>query len=141
MKNREQVYQALFDLASGAAKFLKTSRKLIPVDNVQASDMPTLCQAQMGETVVKKRGIPAKYTMHVDLWVYAMGNDSTEPSSILNPLVSAIEDVLDPLPGNEEQTLGLSNVSHCFINGKVEMFENVLNNTIVAIIPVEILAT
>jgi hypothetical protein len=146
--NREQVYAALYNIVSQATEFNLTSRRLIPADNISSAQMPALCQVQMGEKVYQKfKETAPVYTMDVDLWIYVLGTDNGDgikapvPSSILNPLIDSVETALAPNAATGVQNLGLTNVQHCYVSGRVEIFEGVHNNTTIAIVPVVILAT
>jgi hypothetical protein len=137
--SRETIYQALFTLASGAANFVTTSRRWKHWGDVDAASQPALFQNQKGEHVVAKNGLPAQRKLLVDLCLYASNGDpNLAGSSFLNPLLDAVEAALAPDPATERQTLG-GLVSHAFINGAVEIFEGVIGDQAVAIVPVEIL--
>jgi hypothetical protein len=53
-------------------------------------------------------------------------------------MVQNIRTALYPAPGDVYQTLN-GIVSHCWISGKIEIIEGVLNNQGIAIIPVDML--
>ena len=77
---------------------------------------------------------------HLAVFVYAKAPDeATQPATVLNPLLDAIEAA--PAPGGEGtvQTLG-GLAEHAWIAGKIETDEGVLGGQTVAIVPVEILA-
>ena len=137
--SREIIYQALFSLASTSAAFVTTSRRWKHWGDVDAASQPALFQNQKGEHVTAKNGLPAQRKLLVDICLYANNGDPNQPSSsLLNPLLDALESALAPDPVTERQTLdGL--VSHAFINGAIEIFEGVLGAQAVAIVPVEIL--
>lgn len=86
-------------------------------------------------------GLPAKTTMHVEVWLYAkVGTDpSAVPGVVLNGLVDAVEAALQPTPATaNRQTLG-GLVSHCWIEGRIEMDPGDLDGQAKAIIPLRIL--
>jgi hypothetical protein len=137
--NRELVYQGLFATVSGAAGFVTASRRLRHWSDVTAAEQPALFQVQKSESVRREAGLPARWTLAVDLFVYARApDDQAAPAAVLNPLLDAIEAALAPDPATNLQTLG-GLVAHCWIAGKVETDEGVLGGQAVAIVPVEIL--
>ncbi len=139
--NREQIYGALFAQAASAAGFVTASRRLRHWSDVGPAEQPALFQAQKSETAKRTRGLPPRWTLEVELYVYAQAPDElTPPASVLNPLLDAIEAALAPSGGDSAtntQTLG-GLVSHCWIAGKVQTDEGVLGGQAVAIIPIEI---
>lgn len=141
--NRETIYKALFTKLEAIAGFKTISRRLLHWSEVTASEQPALFQVQTGETLTVSRGVPPKYQMAVELFLYANTGDAghDDPSTILNPLIDAIETALEPDPTTGYQTLGLSNVSHCWIEGRIETSEGALGGQGVVIIPISIIAT
>lgn len=139
--NREAIYSALFNIVKTSANFKTASRKIRLKGDLPEGEMPALYQLQVSEKKEQVQRMPAKYFMTVDLWIYASVDDGdTAPSSTLNPLIDAIETALAPDALTGIQNLGLNNVSHCWTES-VEIFENIFGNVIMAIMPVNILAT
>lgn len=139
---REAIYSALFNKVSGAAGFITASRRLQMWTELSANQQPALFQAQKGETVNQQKGKPPKYTLSVEIYIYAKSDDpNVPPSSILNPLIDAVEASITPDPVTGVQNLGVGGVSHCWIEGKIETDEGVLGDQAIAIIPVSILTT
>ena len=141
---REQIYSALFSLIQTAcqgAGVVTVSRKLMHWTDISAQQQPAVFQIQKDEEPEQKWKVPTKWKLNVDLYVYVntSANPNTAPSSLLNPIIDAIEAVLLPNEPNGPQTLG-GLVSHAWISGKIETSEGVLGPQEVAIIPVEILA-
>lgn len=138
--SREAIHAALFRLVSGAANFVTVSRRLRHWGDVAAAEQPALFQIQKSETAKQRRGLPPLWTLSVDLFLYAHAPDELiPPSTVLNPLLDAVEAALAPDPIDLVQTLG-GLVSHCWIDGKIETDEGVLGGQAVAIVPVAILA-
>jgi hypothetical protein len=141
---REDIYAALFAIvqtAATAAGAKTCSRKLRHWDDVKASEQPAIFQVQRTESSNQKLKVPAIWTLNIDLYVYVNTSDDPRaaPSTLLNPIIDALEAVMPP---DEEkaggpQTLG-GLVSHCWIAGTIETSEGVLGDQEVAIIPVEI---
>jgi hypothetical protein len=140
--NREPIYAALFALLANAAGFATASRRLRHWSDVAAAEQPALFLAQKSETAEQARGLPTKWTCDVDAYVYCQAPDErTAPTTILNPLLDAIEAALAPLAGNDvaanAQTLG-GLAYHAWINGKIETDEGALGGQSVAIVPIRI---
>jgi hypothetical protein len=139
--NRETIYGALFAKLQGAASFKTASRRLRHWGDLQPGEQPALFQAQKDETAHRARGLPPKWTLNLDIYVYAQApDDTTAPSTVLNPLLDSIEAALAPAGADLAtgvQTLG-GLVSHCWISGKITTDEGVLGGQAVAIVPIEI---
>lgn len=144
---REPIYAAIFAFWSnltvgGSPAFKLATRKLKTWEDVEAEDQPALLQLQHRETVTKPRGLPAKWTFSIDLYLYvhtgAITDTNIVPSQLLNPLMDAVEAalVIDD-KSNDACTLG-GLVSHCFIDGAVEIFEGNLGDQAVMIIPLTV---
>jgi hypothetical protein len=139
---REPIYAALFAAAAEAADFVTTSRRLRHWSDVAAMEQPALFMAQKSETAEQQRGLPTKWSCDVDFYLYCHAPDeTTSPTTVLNPLLDAVEAALAPLAGADlaanAQTLdGL--VYRAFINGKIETDEGTLGGQSVAIVPIRI---
>ena len=147
MTSRETIYASVFAFWSnltvgGSPAFKLATRKLKMWEDVEPEDQPALLQLQRRETVERPRGMPAKWTLSLDLYFYVHTGASNDtdivPSQLFNPLMDAIEAamVVDDV-GNNAVTLG-GIVSHCFIDGAVEIFEGNLGDQLVAIIPITV---
>lgn len=139
--NREPIYAALFAKLSNATAFQTTGRRLRHWADVTSGEQPALFQSQKDETAKRTRGQPPVWTLTVDVYVYQQApDDKTSTSTVLNPLLDAIEAALAPTGADlmtNTQTLG-NLVSHCWIAGKIVTDEGVLGGQAVAIIPIEI---
>lgn len=134
---REAIYSALFGLVSGCAPFAVTSRVL--KDWADTPAQPALYQMQSGEVAHEGfPGLPLRWTLSVRLFIYAQGDGGTGgvPSQALNPLLDAVEQALAPAVG--KQTLG-GLVESAWIDGQVNVYEGVLGQQAVAIVPVSVL--
>jgi hypothetical protein len=139
--NREAIHLALFALL-GEIEGIKTlSRRLQHWSDVPGLEQPALFQSQRGQTAHQHAGVPPKWTLEVDLFLYVnSGNDpKAVPAIVANGLLDAIEAALAPVEFGGKQTLG-GLVEHCWISGRIETDEGVLGPQAVAIIPIEILA-
>lgn len=142
---RETIYAALFALVSQSAGYVTASRYLLHWNDVPAESRPAIFQREVSEAVVRTRGVPSQITLNVELYIYVQTNaqlvSGVVPSSLMNPLLDALDTALAPTGGdlqNQTQTLG-GLVSHCWINGTTEIFEGFLADQAVAIVPISIL--
>ena len=135
--SRETVYAALFAKLQSVAGLTTVSRRLQNVQDVQPENFPAAFQLQ-GEQQNKYTGnTPTIYTWKCDWLLYAYSADPTvAPSTALNVLIDAAVAVLAPVFG--KQTLG-GLVEYCAIDGSIQVFEGVLDNRAVAVIPIAIL--
>ena len=139
--NREPIYAALLATLSGAAPFVTGSRRLRHWSDVGPAEQPALFVVRKSETAQRRNGLPPKWTLAVDVFVYVRApDDVSAATTILNPLLDAIEAVLAPADPAATQTLG-GLVEHAWIAGKIETDEGVLGGQAVAIIPVEVLVS
>ncbi len=139
---REPIYVALFTkLQAIGAGFATYSRHLRHWTDVQATEQPSLFQVQVGELAQPQPlGLPTKWTLSVDLYVYVKGDGKTAMGATINPLLDAITTAIAPDNPSGKQTLG-GLVEHCWIEGALETDEGVLGDQSVVIIPIRILAT
>ncbi|MFK7088682.1 hypothetical protein AAFM71_07680 [Chromobacterium violaceum] len=142
--NREAIYSALFERLKAIPGLRTTSRRLRHWSDVDASQQPAMFQAQVRESPIPgdpSRGLPTKWTLSADVYVYARTDGDQAPGTVLNPLLDAIEAALQPdNPVLRAQTLG-GMVEHCWIDGDIETDEGALGDQAVAIVPIRILAT
>ena len=137
--NREAIYGVLFATVAGAASFVTASRRLRHWSDVAAAEQPALFMVQKSETALRRKGLPPRWTLAVDLFVYVHApDDASPPAAALNPLIDAIEAALAPANPTLTQSLG-GLVDSAWIAGKIETDEGVLGGQAVAIVPLEIL--
>ena len=136
--NREPIYAALFGLVSGVPGIVTASRRLKHWNDVPAVDQPALFQIQKGETGEQAQGLPMKWTLAAEIYLYVNSGDDPAgiPATELNNLLDLIELALAP-NFRGVQTLG-GLVSHCWISGRIETDEGSLGSQAVAIIPISI---
>lgn len=145
---REPIYAAAFAFfsgltAGGAPLFNMATRKTKTWEEVAPEDQPALLMRQRAEQADKRKGFPTKWRLEFDLFLYvhtgAQNDPEVVPAQVLNPLLDAIEASLavDDV-ANDACTLG-GRVSHCAINGTVEIYQGNLGDEAVAIVPIEIL--
>lgn len=154
---REDIYAALFakistllqDPITNPTGPIKTaSRRLKTISAVPSEMQPAIFQVQAreGPTDVK-RGLPTKWNLKPELWVFVWCSDLDSPSTpLLNPIIDAIEGVFKPdNPTVQDCTLG-GKVSHCRIQSRdIEIFEGVTTGSTgyqaIAIIPIDIMVS
>jgi hypothetical protein len=147
---REQVYAALFSFVQAAltgspTQAVTVSRSAKHFEDVPTDMMPAVYQLQRGEQVQRKRGLNEKVTLRAELLIYTAGTQdgATPASTAINNIIDTIDNALavGTMPANN-QTLGLPGVvEHAWIEGNIEIFEAILLNISVAIVPIHILCT
>lgn len=138
--NREAIYSALFaKISSLTVTFNTISRRLRAIDAVEASEMPAIFQVQQDENFQSRPNLPTVKVLNVDWWLYVAETDPSQPPSTrLNNALDVIDGVLgQDGAGWELETLG-GLVYNAKINGVVEIFEGVLGDKAMAIVPIRI---
>jgi hypothetical protein len=140
--DREAIYAALWALASAAANFATTSRRVRHWADVTPAEQPCLIMEELRETgEIKALGAPTVWKLSADLGIYVHSSDPyVSPSTKLNPLIDAVEAALAPSPVTGILNLGMPGVvQHAYIAGEIQKTPGVDGDQAVAIIPVEIL--
>jgi hypothetical protein len=145
---REQIYSALFTtlqaaLQAPAGPFNTVSRRWQDPAQVSPADRPSLYQVQKDEMIsTGVNGLPIRAKLGVDLVLYSTGDSepNSVPSTQLNALLDAVETAIRNATPGLAQSLG-GRVSHCRIEGKIEIVENVQGSMALAVVPVEILTS
>ncbi len=142
MTNFEPIYAALFAKLASIPGIKTTSRKMAHWADVPAKQQPALYMIQSGETNENPaRGLPPKWRLKAEFYLYVNPGEgkSIIPSQVMNPLLGAIRDALafDNVVANTCTLGGLA--SHCWISGEIEVYDGVLGDQAVAVIPVDIL--
>jgi len=147
---RETIYAALFarvaTLKVGGVPLFKTvERRVRHWTEVDASAQPYLGATQDTETKTQVKRMPSRWVFRVCLYIYvhtgAADDTSVVPSTLLNPVLDAVEEALRPTEVDDNQDLvntlgGL--VADCKIIGTIETSEGMLGNQEYALVPVEI---
>lgn len=145
---REQIYSALFATLQGAllapaGPFKTVSRRWQDLSQISPADRPSLYQVQKDELIgTGLNGLPIHAKLALDLVLYTSGDSepNSVPSTELNTLLDAVETAIRSATPGLAQSLG-GRVSHCRIDGKIEIVENVQGSMALAVVPVEILTT
>lgn len=142
---REPIYAALWNLFLNhpnlVGQFVTQSRYLRHFDDVAPEEMPALFIIQSGESWVKKgQGISAMRTLqsHLVMYDYTAQPNSVMPSTLVNPLLDTIDEVIErpDNPANTQTLGGL--VQHVYIEGQVEIYEALLQNKSIVVVPLTI---
>lgn len=145
--DRERIWLKFFERIQTISGIATFSRKLKGWDEFDPAEYPAICLAQGNETpTVDNRGLPPKWTLEGELYLYTFSEDDNLPPVIQrNNILKRIEEVLEPsaseiTPAGAFQSLG-GLVSHCRISGTIQTDEGNLGDHALAIIPVQIVTT
>jgi len=140
---REDVYAALWDVASQAADFITAERRLRHWSDVSPAEQPALFMSQTKQTaqISQQTNLPVTWMLHAEFFIYVHPTEPyLAPAMVLNPLVdSVVEALCYDLSGSAQQLGMPERVRWVRINGEIATAEGVLGNQEFAIIPVEIL--
>jgi len=146
--NRTQIYCSLVQQLSnlrGAPYSLDIPTIELGLDNAENAVQPAIYIAPMKEKSSNVRGLPNKWTLLVEVYVYVKQSGSKTGVENILPLLDAIDTVTSPQvnnrgPGSFANDLGLPNiVTHCAIAGEIEIFGGYLGGQTIARVPFEIL--
>jgi hypothetical protein len=134
------LYALLSGLATGGSPALvSASRRLIDIQEADPATMPAGFQLQDDIPIKKEVQLPPVYKLQAHWILYVYEGDETAPvSPLLNAGIKAMLGALVPPGGEEANTLG-GLVTDCFAEGTIKVFEGLLGNKAVAIIPISIL--
>jgi hypothetical protein len=105
---------------------------------MQPENLPAAFQLQGDQGMQFKGSTPTVNTWKADWLLYAHTSDlSIAPSTVLNGMVEAATAALAPSPAIGRQTLG-GLVEYCAIDGNIQIFEGVLGDRAIAIVPISI---
>lgn len=137
--NREPIYAALLATLAASASFMTVSRRFLVFSEVDNPSTPALMLLQKDEMAQTVPGLNTVWTIQCEAVIYvSVESDPLQaPSSVLNPLLDAVEKALAPSPVTNKQTLGAL-VQHCCIAGAIRIDEAINGDRMVAIIPIEI---
>lgn len=140
MNSREAIWSALADKLVSVAGIETFSRRWKPYSDTNAQEMPALFQVQSGEKAEIRAGSLTKWTLTGELWLYvSTTGDKTGsvPSTIYNPIVDAIVNILIPADLSAQTLYGL--VGRCLIEGNIKYYDGVLEEVALVSIPITIL--
>ena len=135
---RESIMQALFALLTASGPYQTTGRRLQLWTQIAAQ--PALFLRHSAEDYpARPTRIPPKTTIECEAWIYSKtGDPELAPDIAQNALLDGVELALAPPPGEEAQTLG-GLVTHCWVEGRVEIHPGDLDNQAIAVVPIKML--
>jgi len=154
---RKQISDALFALVSGVTwtppgasapiGFETKGRKVIIWSNVPPAAQPACFLEKVDENVVQDQAFGAsKYLLNYRLWLYlradASQDESVTTEDVYDPMLDAIDTAIQRSarpPFQVPQTLA-NKVAHTWINGTTLIDPGVLDQQIVCVVPVTVLA-
>jgi hypothetical protein len=137
--SRESVYAALFALLQSVPGLTTVSRRLQNVQDVQPENFPAAFQLQGMQQSKYTGNTPSIFTWKAEWLLYVHDSDPTSAPSIqLNNLIDAATALLTPGPAQPRQDLG-GLVQYAAIDGDIQVFEGVLGDRAVAVVPITIL--
>lgn len=137
--SRESIFSALFAQLQTIPGLQTVSRRLQNVQDMAPESMPAAFQIQGAQEMKFKGDVPAVGDWSASWILYASATDTTQaPSTQLNALVDAALAVLVPKPYADRQTLG-GLVEYAAVDGKIDIFEGVLGDRAVAVIPIRLI--
>ena len=134
---REAVFAALFAKLAGITALKTSSRTLKSIQDMNLEELPAAFQTQGKQVLLFKGSTPTLNDWTASWIFYASSNDAVCASTVLNDLVDAACSILSPPTGNNRQTLG-GIVEYATIVGDIEIFEGLLGDKAIAIIPIKI---
>ena len=134
----EAVFAALYAKLDGIANFATIDRRLMNVQDLQPEQFPAAFQVQGKQTWKFTPNSPPVLTLRATWVLYTFQSDKTaSPSTPLNLLLDAARAAMQPPGGQIKQTLG-GLVEFAAIQGDVDIFEGVLGERAVALLPIAI---
>lgn len=144
--SREQIWSTLFQMWSVpclANGLVTASRSVVHYINVDHALMPAAYQFQKGESWKRVRGLPPAIVLKGEILLYAdspIPNPQVPQSTILNTMLDIIQSTLgDASPDNNQTLQNTPGIQHVWIEDNVQIYEGVLVNTSIVIIPIHIL--
>lgn len=136
---REQVFGALFDVLKTVPGLVTASRRLKNVQDMQPEELPAAFQLQGKQELVYKGSVPTVADMTATWALYGYSSDpDVAPSTVLNNLIDAACAALAPPAYTDKQTLG-GLVEYAAIDGDIEIYEGILADKAVALLPIRLL--
>lgn len=135
MISTETVFAALYAKLAGVANFITAGRRLVNVQDLNPEQFPAAFQLEGKQTFKYSPNSPPVLTLRASWVLYTYQTDPTAAQSTpLNLLLDAVRTALAPTPGLIKNTLG-GLVEYVAIDGDIEIFEGVLGERAVAIVP------
>ena len=136
---REQVYGALFALLQGLPGLKLSSRRIKNIQDLPPESFPAAYQLQEKQSPKYTGTTPTRTVLRANWLLYVQNSDDTVAlTPALNNLVDAACAALAPIGVTQKNTLG-GLVEYASISGDIEVFEGVLGDRAIAIVPIEII--
>jgi hypothetical protein len=138
MSTREAYIDALYQTLITSSTFHTTGRRLVLWNLV--NEQPALFLRHVGDdNPPRPTRIPPRTVIDCEPWIYAKAPDPDSiPETVLNNLLDDIDRALQPAPASEAQTLG-GLVTHCWIEGRIEIHPGDLDGQGIAVVPIKML--
>lgn len=139
--SRETVFAALFQVLQNAYPWQTCSRTVKNIQDVQPESFPAAFQIQGTQAQHFKGAVPTVGDWNAQWILYAYSDDPDVASSTqLNAMVDAAIAALAPPEYGPDQKFSLGGLCEfCAVEGNVEIFEGVLGQRAIAIVPIRIL--
>ncbi len=138
---REPIIAALFAKLAAIPSLVTVGRVVKHLIDVPAEHQPALFLSPRNQSAIRRTGLPTKWVISVLVYIYTnRGGQNVIPDIQMNAILDAVETVLAPNGGVENQTLG-GLCEYCRIEGVIETDEGALGDQSVAIVPIDILVT
>lgn len=135
----ETVFAALFAKLSSATAFVTSGRRLVNVQDLNPEAFPAAFQVEGKQTWRFSPNSPPVLTLRASWALYTFQTDpAASPSTPINLVLDAVRAALMPPAGQVKQSLG-GLVEYAAIDGDVEVFEGVLGERAVALVPITLL--
>jgi hypothetical protein len=141
--DREKLYNAVL----AEVQTLQAPPNLLGIEVVSrefkhwddAPQQPAIYIVQVAEAGEYQRGVPIKWTVSIELWLYARKDGDVLGVMKLNPILDALEKKFNPTgpPQNYVNTLN-GVVQRCAISGTIEISGGWLGEQAVAMVPLVI---
>lgn len=145
--DREAIYAAIFARLGTVAGVTTLSRTFRDLNKVRQEEQPAVFLVMGNEQAQHSVGLPPKWTLTPSVYVYVRTDPETgsAPSSILNPILTAIETALSWQAGDGSPALGsagkLGGLCLYCRHVATEIGEGVGDGQAIAIVDLEVLAT
>lgn len=137
--SRESIYSAMFAQLQGISGLVTVSRRLKNIQDVAPESFPAAFQLQEKQSPKYTGTTPTRTVLRASWLFYAYSSDeAVAPSTALNNLVDQACAVLTPPNPMLKVTLG-GLVEYAAISGDIEIFEGVLGDRAIAIVPIEMI--
>jgi hypothetical protein len=145
ISTRESISAALFDLLKAiqtSPPVASFSRRYLDSTALGTANLPAIeLMVKSEEAIMKGMGVPIQWKLMAHIFVFVSTTDTeTEPETVMNNILDAIEAAVAPDKGSGYLTLG-GLVVNCRINGMIERDPGFIGGVGAAAVPIEITTT